>query len=48
MVNAEEPAVAGVPEIAPPALIDNPAGRLPDVTDQLYGGVPPVAFTPAE
>jgi hypothetical protein len=48
MAKLELPAAAGVPEIAPPALIDNPAGRLPDVTDQLYGGVPPVAFTPAE
>jgi hypothetical protein len=47
-VKLEGPAVVGVPEIAPPALIESPLGRLPDVTDQLYGGVPPDAFTDAE
>ena len=44
----ELPAAAGVPEIAPPALIDRPFGRLPEVIDQLYGGVPPDAFTDPE
>ena len=34
-VKLDGPAVVGVPEIAPAALIDNPAGKLPDVTDQL-------------
>src|ERR1022692_1251070 len=34
----------GVPEITPvEAFSDNPAGRLPTVTDHLYGGIPPVA-----
>jgi hypothetical protein len=47
-VKLELPAAVGVPVIAPLAFIDNPFGRLPDVTDQLYGGVPPVAFTDPE
>ena len=47
-VKLELPAAVGVPAIPPAALIDNPFGRLPDVTVQLYGGVPPLAFTDAE
>jgi hypothetical protein len=47
-VKLKLPATVGVPEIAPLAFIDNPFGRLPDVTDQLYGGVPPVALTDPE
>ena len=37
-------AVVGVPLITPVLLLRlNPAGKLPDTTDQLYGVVPPVA-----
>ena len=34
-VKLDGPAVVGAPEIAPAALIDNPAGRLPDVIAKL-------------
>jgi hypothetical protein len=47
-VKLELPAAVGVPAIAPPAFIDNPFGRLPEVIEKLYGGVPPVAFTDPE
>ena len=42
-------AVVGVPEIAP--VLDESvrtAGRVPALTDQLYGAVPPVAASAAE
>ncbi len=35
----------GVPEITPALLKLNPAGKLPAVTAQLYGGTPPVAWS---
>jgi hypothetical protein len=35
--------VVGVPVIKPLGDIDKPAGRLPAVTAQVYGAVPPVA-----
>ena len=41
------PEVVGVPEIVPPVERVNPAGRVPDTTDHLYGGVPPVAASVA-
>ena len=38
------PVVVGVPEIVPVvAARVNPAGRLPDVIDHVYAGVPPLA-----
>jgi hypothetical protein len=38
------PVPAGVPEITPVVEASaNPAGKVPEVTDQLYGVVPPVA-----
>ena len=37
------PAVVGVPEMVPLALRFSPAGSEPVDTDQVYGGVPPVA-----
>jgi hypothetical protein len=38
------PVPVGVPEIAPVlGASASPIGRLPDMTDQLYGAVPPVA-----
>jgi hypothetical protein len=38
------PAAVGVPAIAPElAVKDNPAGRVPELIDQVYGVVPPVA-----
>ena len=37
-------ATVGVPLITPVLLLRlNPAGKLPDTTDQLYGVAPPVA-----
>ena len=37
-------ATVGVPLISPVVLLRlNPGGKLPDVMDQLYGVVPPVA-----
>ena len=42
-VKVEVPADVGVPLTAPPELSVSPAGRLPEVTDQLYGVVPPEA-----
>ena len=48
MVKFEVPAVVGVPEITPvEELIDSPAGSVPTVTENVYGGVPPVACTVA-
>jgi hypothetical protein len=38
------PIVVGVPEMTPvEAARVNPDGRLPDVTDHVYAGVPPAA-----
>ena len=42
------PGAVGVPEMAPSAFIDTPSGRLPDSTDQVYGGIPPDALTDVE
>jgi hypothetical protein len=43
-VTFEFPAADGVPVIWPvPAFRFRPAGREPELTDQLYGGVPPLA-----
>jgi hypothetical protein len=42
-VNWNVPLDVGVPEITPPPLKFNPAGREPDVMLHVYGGVPPVA-----
>ena len=42
-VNAEVPAVVGVPLICPELLRVSPAGKPPELIDQLYGAVPPVA-----
>ena len=42
-VKLDVPAVVGVPLKTPAALRVNPAGGVPTVTNQLYGGVPPVA-----
>jgi hypothetical protein len=43
-VKVEVPVFVGVPEITPVELAKvSPAGRLPDDTDQVYDGSPPVA-----
>ena len=42
-VKAEVPASVGVPEITPESEMVVPAGKLPFVSDQVYGPVPPVA-----
>ena len=44
-VNVAVPFAVGVPEITPALESDSPAGRLPDVTDHVYPGVPPVALS---
>src|SRR3972149_3381053 len=47
-VNEESPEVVGVPETAPVAPFSViPAGRLPEITDQTYGVLPPVAASVA-
>jgi hypothetical protein len=47
-VNVEFPAAGGVPVIAPFALSDSPAGKLPDTMFHVYGAVPPPAVSVAE
>jgi hypothetical protein len=48
-VNLEVPAVVAVPEIVPVVAANaKPMGRLPEVIDQLYGAVPPVACNVCE
>ena len=43
------PAVVGVPEMTPvEELSVNPLGKLPEVIDQVYVPVPPVAWRVAE
>jgi hypothetical protein len=46
-LKAEVPGVVGVPEIVPELLNESPAGRVPLLTLQLMGGVPPVACSVA-
>jgi hypothetical protein len=46
-VKVQVPAVMGVPEIIPELLNESPAGRVPLVTLQVMGGVPPVAWSVA-
>jgi hypothetical protein len=42
------PVPVGVPEITPVLEArDNPVGRVPEVMDQVYGGVPPLAVSVA-
>ena len=41
--------LVGVPEMMPvPDESDSPAGKLPELTLQLYGAIPPVALTVCE
>jgi hypothetical protein len=43
-VKLKVPLVVGVPDMVPlVAARVSPAGRLPEVIDQVYAGVPPVA-----
>lgn len=45
-VKLNVPLVTGVPEITPEeAVIETPPGNCPDVIDQAYGAVPPVALS---
>ena len=44
----EVPEAVGVPLIWPALLRDNPAGSEPEIIDQLYGVVPPLATRNAE
>ena len=46
--NEEVPAVVGVPLICPELLKVRPAGREPELSDQLYGVIPPLAASAAE
>jgi hypothetical protein len=47
-VKLNVPLVVGFPEITPEPDSDSPGGRAPDVTDHVYGGVPPLAARVAE
>ena len=47
-VNDEVPAAVGVPLICPELPRVSPAGREPELSDQLYGVVPPLAASEAE
>ena len=47
-VNDEVPAVVGVPLICPELPRVRPAGREPELSDQLYGVAPPLAASKAE
>ncbi len=48
-VKVNVPLAVGVPEITPlPAARLTPVGRVPFVTDQVYAGVPPVAWSVCE
>jgi hypothetical protein len=46
-VNPYDPAVVGVPEIAPELASVMPAGNWPDDIDHVYGVVPPLAVSVA-
>jgi hypothetical protein len=43
-LNGDPVTVVGEPEIVPAELNVRPGGRLPDVTVQVYGAVPPDAL----
>ena len=43
-VNVAVPVAVGVPEILPALESVNPAGKLPDASDHVYPGVPPVSL----
>src|SRR5260370_30080733 len=47
-VKLRDPALRGVPDIAPPAARLKPAGSDPLATDHVYGGVPPEAASACE
>jgi hypothetical protein len=47
-VNPKEPPFTGVPLMVPEELGVSPPGRLPEVTDHVYGGVPPEAARACE
>lgn len=47
MVKVDVPLVVGVPEIAPALESVRPAGSVPDASDHVYPGVPPVALNDA-
>jgi hypothetical protein len=48
-VKLDVPLVVGVPEITPVLGVKlSPAGRLPEVIDQVYGAVPPLALRAVE
>jgi hypothetical protein len=48
MVTLAFPLAVGVPEITPAGESDNPAGKLPALTDHAYPGVPPLAVSVME
>ena len=47
-VKLKVPGVVGVPANTPALEIEMPGGTDPETTDQLYGGVPPVAAKDVE
>ena len=46
MVKFEVPAVVGVPLTVPLGASANPAGRVPVMTEKLYGARPPATLKP--
>jgi hypothetical protein len=44
-VNVADPVAVGVPEMTPALESVRPAGKLPDASDHVYPGVPPVALS---
>jgi hypothetical protein len=47
IVKLDDPTIMGVPDMTPPKR-PNPGGNDPVAKDQVYGGVPPDAFSPCE
>jgi hypothetical protein len=45
MVRELLPAELGVPEMTPVEASDSPAGMVPEIINQVYGAVPPVALS---
>ena len=47
-VTEKVPEAVGVPDMTPAGLIERPPGKAPAATDQVYGGTPPAADSPAD
>ena len=42
--NEKAPGVVGVPDTIPAAFSERPCGGVPEISDHVYGGSPPVAL----